>query len=350
MPARGRSFLGALFKGSRQIGPDFLNAGDLVLDALELGSEFTWDLAHRDLLGAKPVFTTAETSPYVAVFIGNQPYTGVRELVNTPGMDGTVRWAGCALNTRKILVDLRKDVAPEQRISMIPWAKGRLSTPMFAVEGKNHGSLLTAPEDDLADRIVSFLKVSSETEYQAWREDAQKWSAPALDKMKVDRKGRHDGWQQFVFRVVDEYDSPVPDYVVDLFKADPTGLEGDDLDAIQMNDFDLDVHAYGADKSFRCFHVRLPQGITTQGIGGLWLRLTASSGTELIAYQGYGTTAATMTEVSPVLLDISAFAKGPDSLFCPFTTTLVEIHIHREPLPFRGQSRLMAMQLFAPDV
>ncbi len=344
----GRSFIGALFKGNHQLGPDFLNSGDLILDALELGSEFTWNLAHRDLLGDNPLFTNGPDSPYVAVFIGNQGYTGIRELVNTPGMDGTVRWAGCGLNTRKIVVDLLRDTPDEDRTSMLPWAEGRQSIPMFAVEGKNHGTLLSAPEDDLADKIAAFLKISAEDQFEAWRQSTLAWSAPALAKMKHDQHGDHDGWQQFVVHVVDEYGNPVPDYVVDLFTANPTGLSSDDLQAIAINDFDLDVHAYQTDHSFRCFHVRLPLGITTDGLEGLWLRLTASSGTALIAYQGYNSASTTITQVSPVVLDISPVSSGADSLFCPFTTTLVEIRIHREPLPFSGQSQLMTMAAFSP--
>ena len=42
---KGRSFLGALVKGRKAFGPDFLEAGDQVLDALELGGRFTWQLA-----------------------------------------------------------------------------------------------------------------------------------------------------------------------------------------------------------------------------------------------------------------------------------------------------------------
>jgi hypothetical protein len=51
---KGRSWLGALVKGSKTPGPDFMNAGNLVLEGLELGSRYTWDLAHADLLGSKP--------------------------------------------------------------------------------------------------------------------------------------------------------------------------------------------------------------------------------------------------------------------------------------------------------
>ena len=58
---KGRTWLGALVKGNRHLGPDFLNAGDRVLEGLELGSKFTWDLAHQDLLGPSPFTITAPT-------------------------------------------------------------------------------------------------------------------------------------------------------------------------------------------------------------------------------------------------------------------------------------------------
>jgi pimeloyl-ACP methyl ester carboxylesterase len=85
---KGRTWLGTLVKGDRKIGPDFLNAGDKVLEGLELGSAFTWDLAHRDLLGPTPYYDTTPNTPYVAVFIGNTPYDGLSSVANDPGTDG----------------------------------------------------------------------------------------------------------------------------------------------------------------------------------------------------------------------------------------------------------------------
>ncbi|MGA8026545.1 MAG: hypothetical protein WB992_05325 [Bryobacteraceae bacterium] len=345
----GRSWLGAIVRGNKQFGPDFLNAGDLILDALELGSRFTWDLSHRDLLCETPLFTNGPDSPYVAVFIGNQAYPGIKELIDKPGTDGTVRWAGCSLNTRKFTVDLRRAAAPETRMQAMPWAEGRLYVPMFAVEGKNHATLLDNPEDDLAAIVAKFLNVSSEDQYDQWLQETTKWNAPALEKMKQDASGPFDGWQQFVMHVVDEYGEPVPDYVVDLYTEDPSNLQGDDLTAAEVEGFDLDVHAYAADQSFRCFHVRIPPNTMTNGMGGLWMRLTASSGTDLLAYQGYVSGLETITEETPVILDISQVASGPDTLFSPFTTTLVEIKLNREPLPFTGQTKVMKMALYNPN-
>ena len=67
---KGRGWLGAIFKGNKERGPDFLEAGDLILDGLELASRFTWDLAHADLLGDTPVYGPNSDTPYAFVFCG----------------------------------------------------------------------------------------------------------------------------------------------------------------------------------------------------------------------------------------------------------------------------------------
>src|SRR5207248_2697151 len=161
---KGRTWLGALVKGNRQMGPDFLNAGDLVLEGLELGSSFTWELAHADLLGPRPYYDTGPDTPFVAVFIGNQGYEGVSSVANDPGTDGTVRWAGCALNTRKITIDLTRtpigpDGKPVERATLSPWAESRLDIPMIAVDGRNHATLIANPDDGMVNLLVDFLKL-----------------------------------------------------------------------------------------------------------------------------------------------------------------------------------------------
>ena len=161
---KGRTWLGALVKGNRQEGPDFLNAGDEILDGLELASQFTWDLAHLDLLGDAPYYSKGADTPYVSVFIGNTPYTGLSSVANEPGTDGTIRWAGCGLNTRKISIDLTRipigdDGEPVSRVSITPWANDRLDIPMIAVNGKNHATLITDPEPAMLQLLLDFLKV-----------------------------------------------------------------------------------------------------------------------------------------------------------------------------------------------
>ena len=103
---KGRSWIGSIFKGRKELGPDFMEAGNRILDGLELASRFTWDLAHRDLLGEKIFYGETRSTPFVFIFCGNRGYRGLRGLINEDATDGTVRWAGCALNTRKFWLDL----------------------------------------------------------------------------------------------------------------------------------------------------------------------------------------------------------------------------------------------------
>src|SRR5271169_5126276 len=161
---KGRTWLVALVKGSKAPGPDFLNAGDEILHGLELGSSFTWNLALNDLVGPVPYYGRDSDTPYVSVFIGNQPYEGLPSVANDPGTDGTVRWAACGLNTRKITIDLTRtpigpDGQPIDRVSISPWAVDRLDIPMIPVEGRNHSSLIANPDEGMVNLLVDFLKV-----------------------------------------------------------------------------------------------------------------------------------------------------------------------------------------------
>jgi len=343
---KGRTWLGALVKGSKTPGPDFLNAGNQVLDGLELGSRYTWDLAHTDLLGTEPYFGTGPDTPYVAVFVGNTPYTGIASVANDPGTDGTVRWSGCGLNTRKITLDLTQTPTdakglPRQRVTISEWANdSRLDVPMLAVDDRDHGSLISDPDPGMVDRIAAFLEIGNIDQYNTWLNEAQTWSTPAREKML--KTNGHlftfwetsdlDGWQQFVVHARDGHGAPVTDYMIEVFELGSDGQSWQRAEEISV-----DVHAYGADPSYRCLHVQLPKGITTAP-RPMQIRFQASTGTDIVAYQGYGSDELKMemrADSDPVTIDITGAVQDKDfTLFCPFTTTLVEVVLNRVPYPF----------------
>jgi hypothetical protein len=362
---KGRTWLGALVKGSKQLGPDFLNAGDRVLEGLELGSSFTWELAHADLLGTAPYYDKGPATPFVTVFIGNHPYDGLSSVANDPGTDGTVRWAGCGLNTRKITIDLTRtptgtDGQPIDRATISPWAETRLDIPIIPVDGKNHATLIADPDDGMVNLLVDFLKVGEpgSESHDAWLQRAKDYGAGALEKMLINPgsgsagvegevkkyfghvfgespEEKMEGWQQFVVHAIDERGDGISDYMIQVLTQQPDGTWA------EFKDMSTDVHAYGPDSSFRCFHVRLPRGISAGKIP-LRVRINASTGTELMAYQGYGSEVRQLSAMAePVELDISDLGDGNGSLFFPFTTTLIEIVLNREPLPFNDQSRIL---------
>jgi len=76
------------------------------------------------------------------------------------------------------------------------------------------------------------------------------------------------------------------------------------------------------------------------------VRVIASSGSQLVGYQGFG------SEKSPGApspddgkwdagLDISSLVDDKGiKFFYPFTTTLIEIKLNREPLPLTGKNEV----------
>ena len=361
----GRSWLGALVKGNKDLGPDFLNAGDLVLDGLELGSSYTWDLAHKDMLSAKPLYGKASDTPYVTVFIGNIGYTGVSAVANSPGSDGTVRWAGCALNTRKVSIDFRREPKLQDangqkivdaggnpvRFNLSPWESDRLAAPVIAVDAQNHGSIVSDPDPGVVALMSGFFNVTSETMYEEWEKDALAFGADSLAKM--DAASSSDGfegagWQQLVVHAIDDHGDPITDYNLQIY----LGESLDQSDDATFPSVPLIPSTYSGDNSYRCFYIRLSKDMLALNTSGgsqkkMWLELIASSGSALIEYEAYtgeavGAQRLTIDHLGgkPVKLDITDLAQGDETLLYPYTTTLLEIFIEREPLPLDDVSQL----------
>ena len=341
----GRSTLGAVFKGNKEWGPDFLEAGDMILDGLELASRFTWDLAHKDMLpnpelGRQAFYGTGNTTPYVFIFCGNKAYSGLRALVNEPGTDGTVRWAGCALNARKVTLDLTHDTEEKEvDESRFDFSKQKnVDIPLVLVDGLNHGSIIEDPPDDLVDMVANALEVDSKDAYDVWQADAAKWSRQARSKV--------DEWQQFVIHAVDERGDGIQDYNVQV------GFVAANGEFEELEEFDLEVHAYAADKSFRCFHVNLTKLRKAQkDPKELCINVIASTGTKLVSYLGHGnriwpgnTEGGNSAGMGYVTYDLGPVLHHKEgTLFYPFTTTLVEIVLNREPMPLVGISEVCWM-------
>jgi hypothetical protein len=339
MAHKGRSLLGGIFKGTRHFGPDFMEAGDLVLAGLELGSAFTWELAHRDFVTATPSYGPDGTTPYPFIFIGLRDYGFVKRIATEPGTDGTVRWAGAGFNTRKIKVDLTREAGVgTPRVEFGDWSNVRV--PLVLLADHNHGTIFGEPTDDLVQSVREALAVSTADEYTAWHDKHHLVSQRSLAETRVHR------WQQFVTRLVDERGDGISDYYVELYMRDANGIFH------EIEDFNLDLHAYRDDPSYRCFHVDLDDTMVEK-LPNLWLRLIASSGSKLVGYHGFGSERMTADGVPradegkwDAVIDLSSNLEnaraahrgaGP-SFFAPFTTTLVEMKMNREPMPLDATS------------
>ena len=175
--------------------------------------------------------------------------------------------------------------------------------------------------------------MDSERGYKDWISGAEKVSSSAARDV--------DAFQQFVVRVLDERGDPITDYNIQLFTR-----QGDRKTSA-LREFALDVHAYGGDKSLRCFHVNLSD-MEYENLPNLWARLMASSGTELVTYTGYRELVSDVEQRASkgewsAEIDISGLLgeRAPVKFFYPFTTTLVEVRLDREPSPTEGVSKLL---------
>lgn len=333
LASKGRGPLGGFFKGSWDINsPDFLEAGDQILAALELGSRYTWDLAEKDLVGEEPSYGPDRNTPYPFVFIGLDDYGLLKRKLTEVGRgtDGTVRRAAAGLDCRKYHIDLRQDekrpdppagagAEPAPRVTVRPTTPFEM--PLMFVPGRHHGSILHDPSDELVQMVVEALAVDGADDYDAWKRRYEHMSAAA----HVARDGGK-GWQQFVVRLVDERHEPIHDWYLQI------GIR-DDAGAFEALDFDIHVHKYANDTSLRCFHVDLDD-IPDGTHGRLVIRLLASSGTPLLRYYGLGGTEERSLEEGhwDAEAEIPASVAGC-GFFHPYTTTLVEIMLDREPMP-----------------
>lgn len=335
---KGRGWLGAIFRGNRELGPDFLEAGDLVLDGLELASRFTWDLAHRDLIGEEAFYGANGDTPYAFIFCGTEGYPFPLNMVSDPGTDGTVRLAGAALNTRKITIDLtlgHDEGSEARRVHTASWSN--VEIPVIPVAKRDHGSILSNPPRQLVRLALDALAVGDEASYRAWLETATRYAANVFDKATGLAK-----WQQFVVRVVDERGDGVNDYYLDFIVKRQGKRKWR-----QLRGYEMAVRPYSGDPSYRCFHINLDSLGLDDG-DALGVRLVASSGTALIAYDGYSEeevelyiaqeTREIQGEWSGVI-DLSSLERI--SFFYPFTTTLVEIRLNREPQPPLGRNDVL---------
>ncbi len=332
MAHKGRSWLGAIFKGGKEPGPDFMEAGDQVLSGLELGSRYTWDLAHKDFLNETAVYGPSSRTPYPFIIVGLKDYGWLKRAVSEAGTDGTVRWAGAGFNVRKVTADLTADPSRpsgQKRIRIEPWRN--TTVPLVFDAGVNHGSILQSPSKDVVTMVLEALEVSSKPAYEAWWRKWERKSKEALKSAKAQR------WQQFVTHAVDERGDGIRDYFLEV----GTIQNG----AFASLPFDLDVHAYRDDPSFRCFHVDLDR-LEQQDTAVIALRIIAESGTELVSYQGFSST----PSIAPRKRDQgkwdaiiefdSTIGTREVAFFWPYTTTLVEIRLDREPMPLSEPNRV----------
>jgi pimeloyl-ACP methyl ester carboxylesterase len=232
----GKSMIGRLAKGWN----NWFQTGAEMLKGLELASPYQWDLACRDLLDpAGP-----GTGPYGAekvwpfVIVGSRAYpSGLRQIVNENGSDGTVRAAAANLNATGMTVDFVGDPA-DPSIELWGWRSGQLWFPFAVLADRDHSTIVdpagnpgSTPElsAQLGTLILQALRCDSPQAYaalyEAWDRISEATArlgqdSAALVSSFTDDAPKPEALHQYfhiITRVVDDHGQPVDDYFLEFF-------------------------------------------------------------------------------------------------------------------------------------
>ena len=201
--------------------------------------------------------------------------------------------------------------------------------------GLDHGQILQEPPDELISLVKQALAVNDKASLDKFYQQ----TVPNSDIVQRGQQAiNNNRWQQFIVHAMDSRGNSITDYSIEIVARDDSG-------ETTIGAFEKDVRPFSADKSYRCFHVRLNDVNPTLG-SQLIARVIASTGTDLVGYQGYGTDPASIASptIGPVDIDITQFdgrTAGKPTLFYPFTTTLIEIRLNRRPIPLQGPLEIL---------
>ncbi|MDJ0879463.1 MAG: hypothetical protein QNI86_12670 [Halieaceae bacterium] len=239
----GRTMLGRVAKG----WSTGLESGEEMLYALELSSEFQWDLVREDLLieagsgaGNAVHYGADKVRPFVIT--GTHPYEErASRLVHEDGSDGTVRATAANMNTHGLTIDFSGDPANLLDPKITQWKRrGGQSNdfPFALLPDRNHGDIVRPDKEGfskdpqaqqrLGALILQALKVNTAAQYKQVHSDWQavtdqtRTLAGAQDAAQVARDAffRKRGtpadyfheYFQINVQVEDEFGEPIPDY------------------------------------------------------------------------------------------------------------------------------------------
>lgn len=213
---KGRAFYGRIIKGWR----NGLQNGDKILSGLELASDYTWELAEKDMLCRKYYYGAKRVK--ATVLVGNQGYDGVRAAANEPGGDGTVRVSTANLNVNKMEIDLASDTK-KKRIKRCPVnAYHRIAFGIM--DGETHGSIIAkadeTPNNPKTLEMITKALTVTEDGWENWcreLDDERQTHSLIVQNSNVQK---HE-FVNIVTRVRDDIGNPVDDYFIEFFEGDP---------------------------------------------------------------------------------------------------------------------------------
>jgi pimeloyl-ACP methyl ester carboxylesterase len=311
----GKSVLGRLFKGWSW--DHFGQTGQKILNALELASPYSCELAEQDLFDPKfKIFDSRNT--ITTVLAGTAPYSDfMRSTVHENGSDGTVRVSTANLNAHYFTLDF-----------------GDITKPNFSPRPRNVAAIAFAVFD----------RDHTEIHDPNAKEQMELWQKTVLDALTIDSRdyrrhvtqcnnltkktladgisGKNKEWfhqyQHVVFRVHDQFGEAIPDYVVEFYQEDDdpkdkvfNKVHSEILEKVTANSSDASYRSFLFDTTDLCKYL---DSATEPDIQ---MSISAANISKRILYRN---------PVSGIAVFIG---KNRDFLF-PNEPVLVDVTLHRE--------------------
>jgi hypothetical protein len=307
--------LGRLFKGWNW--DHFGQTGQRILNALELASPYSWELAEADLFATKfNVFHPRHT--ITTVLTGTSPYPDcLRSTVHENGSDGTVRVATANLNAHFFTLDfadIRKPIFSSRSRNVKEIA--------FAVFARDHTAI---HDPDAKQQLEPWRKIVLDAltiESRAYARHLSQCSNLTSKTFAEGIQGRNKElfheYQHVVFRVRDQFGQTIPDYVVEFYqeKGDPQ------------------------DKVFNKVHSEILEKVTTNSVDSSYRSFLFDT-TDLIKYLDSSREPDIQMSISAANISNRILYRNPDSGIAVFTgknrdflfpnePVLVDVTVHRE--------------------
>lgn len=244
----GKSMLGRLTKGL----DNGFQTGTQMLNALELGSPFQWQLALSDVLRDGPAVAGSPT-PFSGqgclpfVITGVKGYDSLlRKPLNEDGADGTVRAASANLTSHGLTLDFTG-----AQVQATHWARrGPLDAYAFhLLDDVDHSSIVQGGASVLPLILQALACPMDEAAYAAVR---QAWSA-ANEKVASETDSRRHQFFQLNTFVVDDLGQPVADHFIEFYGA--SSAKRDAALALFQSDVIEHVHVNRTNGACRTFHI-----------------------------------------------------------------------------------------------
>ncbi|MFO1448658.1 MAG: hypothetical protein U1F61_10920 [Opitutaceae bacterium] len=314
----GKTMMGRVIKGWKS----GFESGREVLNALELASPYTRNLARRDLFGKRSFYDPAQC--FTAVIVGSKPYqTGLRRLADRPGGDGTVYVSTANLNASGISIQFGRKPDPTL---VREWPRAAKQIAFGVLADRDHESV-TRPDlgnRKLGDLITRFLGIGTEVEYHAYSKWCDELTAVTLPANPTE--DIFHTYQNLAAHVQDDLGFSVTDYFLEFFEKARTPADESRVDRLMVKiheDVLESVHVFGPDPSHRSLLFDLTD--LRKAIAGgkrLMFSLSAAPLSPLLSFA-----AGAANDVS----ELAVHGAGGSSFWRDNQTLLADLQIERQP-------------------